>query len=466
MRHKLHFKNWLKFFASLRAAIIVMVTLSVLLAVGTIVESKYDAEAANKLVYSGLWMKLSLLALAAILIAVMIDRWPWKKKHIPFLLAHIGILIMLLGAWITQNFGFDGVMRIEVDKSSRFVTIPITDIAVFQSSNGFQFEETFKKEVDFFLAAPSAEKPLNIPVGGFDIQIIDYKSYVIPRKKIVPSTDPLAGVGIHYQLQSSQINQSDWIIQPNLGDSVSQLVGGAEIIIAPKLIDFKNRNVVLLIPNGNNLDYTIFHKDLPSPFATGRLKEGTAIDLGWMNLKLKILNYYPQAESSWDVDIKETPSPLTKAAIKIKYQGQERWVLLNDAVRMMRPGSLIRFVYSQRKIALNFSLNLKKFEINRYEGSRKVSNYQSLVSVMDGPEAVISMNEPLKVEGLTFYQASFEEDDQGLPKASIFSVNSDPGRWIKYLGALIMSCGIILLFYFRKYYATKSKNTQPMPSSG
>ena len=60
------------------------------------------------------------------------------------------------------------------------------------------------------------------------------------------------------------------------------------------------------------------------------------------------------------------------------------------------------------------------------------------------------MNEPLKHEGFTFYQASFERDESGKPVTSILSVNHDPGRWVKYLGSFLIVLGSVVLFYFRR----------------
>jgi hypothetical protein len=60
------------------------------------------------------------------------------------------------------------------------------------------------------------------------------------------------------------------------------------------------------------------------------------------------------------------------------------------------------------------------------------------------------MNEPLKHKGYTFYQSSFEEDKMGNPVTSVLTVNYDPGRWLKYIGCLLIVLGSILLFYFKK----------------
>ena len=80
----------------------------------------------------------------------------------------------------------------------------------------------------------------------------------------------------------------------------------------------------------------------------------------------------------------------------------------------------------------------------------KDASYQSLVQTPDGQETLIAMNEPLKYQGLTFYQASFQDGPDGTPVASILSVNQDPGRWLKYLGSFVLSLGVVWLFYNKR----------------
>jgi cytochrome c biogenesis protein ResB len=71
-------------------------------------------------------------------------------------------------------------------------------------------------------------------------------------------------------------------------------------------------------------------------------------------------------------------------------------------------------------------------------------SYESLVQVNGrGPVTKISMNEPLKIEGYTIYQASYSLPPNG-PPISVFSVNKDPGRFWKYLGSIILAIGVIV----------------------
>jgi hypothetical protein len=143
--------------------------------------------------------------------------------------------------------------------------------------------------------------------------------------------------------------------------------------------------------------------------------------------------------------------------VKIKYKNQEQWVLLNDTLKLFSENYVYIVAYSQKRINLTFPVILNKFEMQTYKGISKAMEYKSIVTVPGIENHVISMNEPLKYKGLTFYQASFQNDQMGRPVASILSVNYDPGRILKYFGSLIMTLGIVLLFYFKRSSLWSSK---------
>ena len=127
-----------------------------------------------------------------------------------------------------------------------------------------------------------------------------------------------------------------------------------------------------------------------------------------------------------------------------------------------------------QRVGLPFSIRLDHFKIDRYEGSMDPSSYSSKVTVFadrkqstPGREGVvISMNEPLTLNGITLYQSSYE-DAQPRPTVSVFSVNHDPGRIWKYLGSLLIVFGAILLFAVKywKSYASKRNLAAPPRSA-
>lgn len=92
---------------------------------------------------------------------------------------------------------------------------------------------------------------------------------------------------------------------------------------------------------------------------------------------------------------------------------------------------------------LPFSIELKDFILTRYPGSSSPSSYESEVIVhVDGQSnpARIFMNNILDVKGYRFFQASFDQDEQG----TILSVNRDvAGRNVTYFGYLLLVVGLV-----------------------
>ncbi len=77
----------------------------------------------------------------------------------------------------------------------------------------------------------------------------------------------------------------------------------------------------------------------------------------------------------------------------------------------------------------------------------------------DMASVVVTMNRPLDypdLDGrqLRFFQENYmaPDKDQGKPLGSVFRVNYDPGRPVKYLGSGLIVFGIFLMFYMRAYF--------------
>mgnify|MGYP003510608172 CR=1 FL=1 len=137
----------IRFLASLRLAVMVICSIAIITAVGTIVESKYDAAAAKKLVYDSIYMTIIMSVFAINLIAVIVDRYPWQLRHLSFIFAHVGILCIMLGQLVTNQFGIDGSMRVGIGDENRFVSLPNTDVTVYSSFDVNNYSKIYEKEI-------------------------------------------------------------------------------------------------------------------------------------------------------------------------------------------------------------------------------------------------------------------------------------------------------------------------------
>ncbi len=185
---------------------------------------------------------------------------------------------------------------------------------------------------------------------------------------------------------------------------------------------------------------------------------------GWMDTTFQVKTFYNGATSHMSytpIQVQDPNNPKVPSALRFKFkdaQGQhyEDWLSFYEAKSFSLNGKHYYASFMPQLLPLSFSLHLNKFNIGKDPGTKNPASYESHVTVFDKEKAQtdhkISMNEPLAHRSLTFYQSSYQTDEQGNPTATILSVGYDPGRPFKYGGSLLMVFGILLLFFFRKTY--------------
>lgn len=105
-----------------------------------------------------------------------------------------------------------------------------------------------------------------------------------------------------------------------------------------------------------------------------------------------------------------------------------------------------------RKTFLPFTMTLLEFNHDRYPGTNIPRNFSSRVRVDhavtgESQEVMIFMNNPLRYEGFTFYQASFAKQDT----ASMFQVVRNPGWLMPYIACTLVSIGMLYQFGWVAY---------------
>ncbi len=441
-------------------------SIACLTAWGTIVEAQYnDSMAAKKLVFDSWMMWLAMSLLVYNLVVVVLDRWPWKKIHYPFIVVHAGLITIIFGGFMTGKYGLDGNISVPIAGQSSFVSVTPTDLVVYATFDGDRYSKVVDREVDFFLNRPTAEKPAVVQLGEDKIEIIDYVPYAILQNKVKPSEDLQTGASIRFQLMNANVKQLQQITQSKKDKEVIFNLGPAQVILgAPRPEKISGNQIYVEPVDSEKVKFSIFHKDQLGAFKTGTMKIGDVISTGWMGLEFRLLDYIQNAVEVYDIVKGTMRTDISVAAVKIKHKDMVRWLALNDIVKLFGEKNAYIFSYQNRRLDLGFQIHLNQFDVIRYEGTSKAKEYASLVSILKNNEKAldpnrekisISMNKPMKHEGYTIYQASFQEDPMtGKPEASVFSVNKDPGRVIKYLGSLILCLGIVWLFYQRRKKAT------------
>jgi len=120
-----------RFLASLKLAVISMGSLGIILAAGTIVESRYNADMARLVLYEQWYFRLVLVFLFVNILLAVVVRLPLRRDQYAFGCIHAGMLTLLLGAVTTQMGGMDGTMDIPEGASSMAVRLPETVVRTY-----------------------------------------------------------------------------------------------------------------------------------------------------------------------------------------------------------------------------------------------------------------------------------------------------------------------------------------------
>jgi hypothetical protein len=160
----------IRFIGSLTFGIILLTVLLVLLAWGTFIESEYGSAVSRFILYGNLWFFALVTLLALNLVFHIVGRFPWRRYDIPFLIVHVGILLLLFGCLLTLGYGEEAQITLPEGTIGRVAVKP----------ERLQFE--FKYIVHSLEDTP---KTLNVPFypGPFSWQDYQFNNWIKDEKR-------------------------------------------------------------------------------------------------------------------------------------------------------------------------------------------------------------------------------------------------------------------------------------------
>jgi len=193
------------------------------------------------------------------------------------------------------------------------------------------------------------------------------------------------------------------------------------------------------------------------------VQAGGRIDLGGQ-FSVAVQQYLPRARQ--EVSFRpvepargQTSPPEAAALVEVTVDGQRRgvWLQRGDAqygaqTIFTDQGTLaLTFGYETRP--LGYSIKLEDFTRRSNPGGVGQAAFSSTVRVTDPASGKmgrreIALNRPLAHGQYTLYQSSFRESSSH-GEVSVLTAARDPGRWLKYLGGLMICGGILIMFIMR-----------------
>lgn len=115
------------FLGSVTFALILITLAALFVIAGTFLESAAGSHLyAASLTYSHPVFNLLLGGFFLNILFSATRRWPFQKKHIPFLLTHLGLLMLIAGAGVKSFYGKQGIMRLIEGGASQTLFLPNT----------------------------------------------------------------------------------------------------------------------------------------------------------------------------------------------------------------------------------------------------------------------------------------------------------------------------------------------------
>jgi hypothetical protein len=124
--------------------------------------------------------------------------------------------------------------------------------------------------------------------------------------------------------------------------------------------------------------------------------------------------------------------------------------------RFTHEGRMYEVALRFKKFYLPFALKLEKFTHEVYPGTEIPKHFESVLWLEEGANqgrrVEISMNQPLRHQGYTFYQASFAAQGE----ATMLQVVKNPGWLGPYIGVIAIALGLVWHFMVRLRRHTSS----------
>lgn len=115
----------LKFLGSAYFALILIAISALAVIAGTLLESRTSSHGvADQWIYSHPLFHLLLLGYFINILFSALSRWPFKPKHVPFLITHLGLLMVISGVFVKSVWGTQGQMVLIEGTASNQLTLP------------------------------------------------------------------------------------------------------------------------------------------------------------------------------------------------------------------------------------------------------------------------------------------------------------------------------------------------------
>ncbi len=425
------------------------------MAFGTFIESWYSTDTAKIWVYNAWWFELILGLFMINFFGNMFKYRLLRKEKWAILMIHLSFILIILGAFITRYFGFEGVMPIREGAVENTFLSDKTYLTVFIEGeiDGIPQRKTLEKDFLFSEHVDNDFKWENEFNGQpFSIRFESFKEDVTEQLvlddtgdrylKIVESSD---GSRHDHSLKEGEVANIHNILftlnNPIDGAVNIRSEGGLHFITTPfdgsylRMADQQsglveqNKEAELQLRSLYNIRG--FQFVIPEPPLRGKFD--------WVKAE-------EGSQGAQDaLQLQVTSSGKQESIVVLGGKGR-----VNNMKKLTLGGLDFYLKYGSKKLNLPFGIRLNDFIAEKYPGTEKsYSSFMSKITVEESQafDYDIYMNHILDHKGYRFFQASFDPDEKG----TVLSVNHDFwGTWVTYVGYILLYLSMMGIFFIGK----------------
>ena len=451
---------------SLKLAVVLLTVYAVVVGWATLIDNRYGATAVAWGIYRSGWFTAlnSLLGLNVLTSAIM--RFPWRRRHLGFLMTHAGILLLLVGAAVTWQGGVDGVTGIFEGKSSSRIITDQRELVVTINGDGTDaISEQIPIDPGPFSWSMLRDTGTDDALGTLPWRLSDRGQ---------PRTVCHDG--------QIRVELLDWLAQVTLepvGDTDSPDKTTREN-------ESDNPGVMpqWAMPSRSPVPISVTIRPVPFPGeSTTRADREAWMDRGLRAAKFRV-RYGSEIENFQDIwlllDESESAKFRRMAGDSLTSENfadaevVERVRYTSPLTPEMTTRTLsfgdrtVTISLRSRDADVGFGVRLHRFDRRFTPGSSQASYYASRIDLLepDGSMAAvdqqISMNEPLEFRGTRLFQTSWRgpwapghpffdaiepiDSDADALYMTVLSASRDPGAGWKYAGSLLLLVGMTMVF--------------------
>ncbi|MEN8303260.1 MAG: cytochrome c biogenesis protein CcsA [Campylobacterota bacterium] len=455
-------KQFLSIFSSMKTMAILMSIFAAAIGYATFIENDYGTVTAKADVYNARWFEVLMAVLTINLILNIFKYKMYTIKKAPIFIFHLSFIVVLIGAAMTRYVGYEGTMHIREGKSASTMISTDTYFSVNAKAGG----ETVSTEQSLYLSKRTTNyisSSLNIDGKDVHVNLVDYIPDAI--ETTIADKDGKAyasmmvtgnGRGEPITLGEGDFFESDnFVLDFNSGKTFQKPV---ILLYVEDDKFYMNYDMTLSFLKMDTNENGTVDPNTKEPFTTRTL---FSFDGGGFVLR----EFLPHASKAIVSNPNASPQQPGTDAFKfnIDVAGVSREVLIYGKIGRIAKeyhnvvnGVDVHLSYGSKTLKLPFEIYLKDFQLDRYPGSMSPASYASEVVLVDREENLempyrIFMNNILEHRGYRFFQASYDQDEQG----TILSVNNDPGTLPSYIGYFLMGLGMFWSLFSKQHRFSK-----------